>query len=699
MGQNQDKLEGGEQALSEGLEETGPCPDSGSAGSHAGDVMEGGSSCEEEAGNTGENSGEPDAQDLDESPSQEPATPSTEKHINLRVSPFTAREVRQGGAAGKEGGGEGGRTAPLVPQETSKNQKSRAKIEERARTYKLFNQIKTERKTSELRTSSKIKMELQDDGTLPHEEIEDENFSVDAEYEEGSVMGKISRFETHAAANDDLIRGAGSEFLHFVQHDQNETMMAEVGNEDIKLYPGTAGHLSERKEPPTAQSQHPLKNSLQKEALLDMSDTIHCRAPKERRENNTKEETFTREVKPALNDFSSAKPKVNDTDEQRKSNQKPSDSASDPAPPAEPSSILEKLLRRNKKEATPALSKVKEVKTETTDAPVEMNAATGKTDKEKRILPSLSASKEKSTKYHRGKDLDMKHTADSMTSDVLCFQPGVTGSTMCESSTTKSHYCITDCQNSERNSTDASVNKEMEIMPNIGPSKNLSSDNLQSAVSHERTSCEVSGMISEESASFSVPPIKSDGQIADSCHLLTGDKTGRSSVWPPLQIKGASESKTDPQFRGPEKSDVQSKIKKKVRDFIDATAARDVDASSVLVAARTVSSEESLQMTESMTQNQPDKKPGKERDDGVTMREKSPSTPKSRPVSDLIRETIQMHEKLQHQDRSKPQEVKVDEGQSVKVAQMKAAFDSAQKSPDKAIERKPSVRKGKDIKI
>ncbi|KAM7391920.1 hypothetical protein PAMP_022567 [Pampus punctatissimus] len=695
MGQNQDKLGGGEQALCEGLEETGPCPDSGGAGSHAGDVMERGSSCEEEAGNTREISGEPHAQDLDESPGQEPTTPSSEKHINMWVSPLTAMEVGQGGVAGKEGGlgggegEEGGRTPSLVPQEKGKNQKSCTRTEERARTHKLLIQIKTEeRKTKEeLGTSTKIKMEYQDEGMVPHEEIQDENSFNNTE--ESYVMEKISRCGAHAATNDDLIQGAGSEFLHFVRHDQNEITMAEVGNEDIKLRAGTAGHLSERKEPPTAQSKYPLKNSLQKEALLDMSDTIHCRPPKERRENKTKDETLTCEVKPVFNDFSSTKPKVNDADEQRESKQTPSDSASDPVLPAEPSSILEKLLRRNKKEATPALSKIKEVKIGNTDVSVGIKAkrifdiaateiSTDKIESEchmKGISPLSSASEEnKSAKDQHRKDLDMKQTvsADSVTSDVLCFQPGVIGNTP-----TKSHYCKTDCQSS----------------------KKQSSDNLQSDVSHERMSCEVSGVIP---APFSVsPPIKDDRKIADSCHLLTGDKTGSSSVRPLPQIKGACKSKTDPQLCGSEKSDIQSVSKKMVKNSTEDTAAPDVD-TRVLDAAGIVTSEENHQITADMKQDlhmtfntdQPDKKPGKEIDDSVLEREKPPSTPKSRPVSELIKETIQLHEKMQHQDRSKPLEVKSDEqGQSVKVAQMKAAFDSAQKSPDKAIDRKPSVRK------
>lgn len=82
---------------------------------------------------------------------------------------------------------------------------------------------------------------------------------------------------------------------------------------------------------------------------------------------------------------------------------------------------------------------------------------------------------------------------------------------------------------------------------------------------------------------------------------------------------------------------------------------------------------------------------------GVTVRKKSPNTSKGRPVSDLIKETIQLHEKMK--EWTKPSEPKadvaLDPAQSVKVAQMKAAFDPPKKSPDKALERKPSMRKGK----
>lgn len=739
MGQNQDKLEGGEQALGEGSEETSPIPDCGGAGSQTGDVMEGGSSCEEEAGNTGENSGEPDAQDLDESPGQEPTTPSSEKHINLGVSPFAAREVRQGGAAGKEGGGgggEGGRTAPLVPQETDKNQKSTARIEERARAYKLYNQIRREEKKKterERHTSSKIKMEYQDEGTAPHEECQDENFSAGVSYEKfglaaasedanslgntekDAVMMKMSRCGAHA----------GSEILASVQQDQKDSIMADVADEDIELCAGTVGRLSKRKAPPTAQPLHPLKNSLQNESLSDMSDTIHCRLPKQRTENTINEEALTCEARPVSNDsYSSIKPKVTDTDDQGESvrpylqmdttetttNQKnDSNLASNPAPPSEPSSILEKLLKRNRKETTPALSDIKEVDitnkdtVDVTEKRIIDSAATEITIDKNLSVRDMKELKEKPKENLAGRH---HHTDTADTADVLCLQPGVSGNTKCDSSLTNSHYPEADCQSSKKNSTEASKKKDVEIKPNMSGSKNLNTKSSQSAVSHERMSCEASGVITEESAPSSMsdamsPPTNSDGKSADSCYLFTAETTDTSTVGPPLQIKSDSKSKADPQLSGSACSDDQPPVRMRKKKVKDSTAPA-VDIGSV-------KSEESLQVTadmkqdlcvtlhtENMTPDQPDNKLVKESDGSVSERDESQSTPKSRPVSELIKETIQLHEKLQHQDRPKPAEVKSDEqGQSVKVAQMKAAFDSAQKSPDKAVERKPSMRKGK----
>ncbi|KAK2845793.1 hypothetical protein Q7C36_010647 [Tachysurus vachellii] len=82
----------------------------------------------------------------------------------------------------------------------------------------------------------------------------------------------------------------------------------------------------------------------------------------------------------------------------------------------------------------------------------------------------------------------------------------------------------------------------------------------------------------------------------------------------------------------------------------------------------------------------------------VPAREKAENTPKGKPVSNLIKETIQLHEKKK-KEWTKSAEVKadvvLDSAQSVKVAQIKAAFDSPKKSLEKGLEQKPSVRKDK----
>ncbi|KAI2664867.1 hypothetical protein H4Q32_003179 [Labeo rohita] len=74
----------------------------------------------------------------------------------------------------------------------------------------------------------------------------------------------------------------------------------------------------------------------------------------------------------------------------------------------------------------------------------------------------------------------------------------------------------------------------------------------------------------------------------------------------------------------------------------------------------------------------------------------TPQGAQKRHVSDMIKETIELQKKMK--EWTKPAEARVDltldPTQSVKVSQMKAAFDTPKKSPDKALERKPSVRKG-----
>ncbi|XP_016392422.1 uncharacterized protein LOC107727152 [Sinocyclocheilus rhinocerous] len=77
----------------------------------------------------------------------------------------------------------------------------------------------------------------------------------------------------------------------------------------------------------------------------------------------------------------------------------------------------------------------------------------------------------------------------------------------------------------------------------------------------------------------------------------------------------------------------------------------------------------------------------------------APQGAQKRHVSDMIKETIELQKKMK--EWTKPAEAQVDltldPTQSVKVSQMKAAFDPPKKSPDKALERKPSVRKGRNI--
>ncbi|XP_059405276.1 uncharacterized protein LOC132140522 [Carassius carassius] len=77
----------------------------------------------------------------------------------------------------------------------------------------------------------------------------------------------------------------------------------------------------------------------------------------------------------------------------------------------------------------------------------------------------------------------------------------------------------------------------------------------------------------------------------------------------------------------------------------------------------------------------------------------APQGAQKRHVSDMIKETIELQKKMK--EWTKPAEARVDltldTTQSVKVSQMKAAFDPPKKSPDKALERQPSVRKGRNI--
>lgn len=665
MGQNQDKMEGEEQILHEELEDSRPCRDFESMDARAADTTEGEGSLEKEVQ---EESDEQDSLHQKQRPCKEP-TSSTESYKQLW-------EVRQGGAAEKEGGGR------TTSRGTDKNHKSSPGIE---RTHKLFNQIDVNptKAGEDLQASSEIKMEHQAEETIPPKE---EN--------QDSVM--LSN--TYGAQT-------GSELLPV-------PVLSEAEEQDIKLNEVTEGCMSERKEP-RAQPPHPLKNSLQKESLLDISAAIQRGAPRERMETETKEET--------LKDDSvwNEKPKITDADDQREvDRQHPqmdstetnevmaSTSASNTALLVEPSSILEKLLKRNKTEATSSLSKIKEVDIQDTlNVPGSAGemvgsrlsaASSDQHDQSGNDIKMVSCTQVKE-RDPETLELEMKETvsAQSLTSDVLCVQAAETTHVMSGSSLTKSHSL----RGGGVKPAKALVKVNEEIKRSPKPSQSVPLNISQSAASHERTSpCEVSGVVVKRSAPHSkfraeLPSANAVRQIVE-----------------PSQIVPAEKSDMKSSTTGSDSVDHESGSTQVVKEGCDDTSVPAGDAGAVLVADGTVLTQKSHQVSASMKQDHqnqvlysentpphhPERKPCTESHDGVTMRDKSQNEHKPRPVSELIKETIQLHEKLQHHERPKPAEVKCEEqGQSVKVAQMKAAFDSPHKPPDRTMERKPSVRRGK----
>lgn len=628
MGQNQDKLDEGEQVLDAAQEETCPDPDSGSAD----DVMEGGSSSKAEAGNSRQ-SREPDAPDLDGCSSQE--------NTRLWVRPFAASEVRQGGAAGMAGrrggdGGEGGWANKTDQPETDENLRSSPMLEGTAGARKLHIRIKKEGESAEgeLRRS-KAKME----GTekcSPHEEIQDEHLSAAAHER---CDHAFTSGDANALPNSDGERAplktspsgaqAGRQFLSSIQQDEGDAITAGMTARDIKLSAGTVGRLSERKDPPTAQSLHPLKNSEKKEPLSDMSDAIHSRPANGRTENDTKEGTPACEAESSC---SPTRPKTLDARQSEATTNKKinSHSATSPTANAEPSSILEKLLMRNKKQKI--LSDIREAEaneTDSVDDAAQRTVATAatelahSTDKSAlNTLLSTCSKKRAGEKPHGGNGADKGHRIQGQG----VKQPDTSDSSPEHFQTVTENI---DCKSSLINPKSASG---------------------QSSKDNESTS----------SVSDQKIPAKSDEQSVASCSLLPGEK---SNCKPSLQNNSGSKRSSEQSDKEKKDMTQESPLTERIGD----TGSR--GPSETLV---------------------------KKNEDNTSERDDSQDLPKSRPVSELIKETVQMHEKLRHQEWSKPAEVKADEqGQSVKVAQMKAAFDLVQKSPDRSIERKPSVRKGK----
>lgn len=629
MGQNQDKLDEGEQVLGAVPEETSPDPDSGSAG----DVMEGGSSSEAEAGNSRENRGEPDSPDLDDCSSQE--------NTHLWVRPFTASEVRQGGAVGMAGrgggeGGEGGWAKQTDLLETDENPKSSPMLGETARPHKLHNRIRKERKSAEGELHrSKAKMEGTERSS-PHEELQVEHLSAAAQER---CDHAFTSAEANALADCDgecapLKRStsgaqAGREFLSScVQQEESDAIMAGMAAGDIKLSAGTVGRLSERKDPPTAQSLHPLKNSEEKEPLSDMSDTIHSRPANGRTENDTKEGTLACE---ATYD-SPIRPKTLDA---RQTEAVPSEtihphSATSPSANAEPSSILEKLLMRNKKQKI--LSDIKEA---------DMNESDSVDDAAQRIVDTAAT--------------ELLHAAtDKAALNALlstCNKKRMEEKPHKGNAADKGHH-IQGQDVNQPHTSDSSPEPFQTVAEDVRCENSLISSKSERAQSSKDNK-------SASSVSELKLSAKNDEQSVDSGSLQPGEKSNCRLI---LQ-KNSDKSISDQS--GAAKTDVTQKPHG--GQHIGNTGS-DVPGE-ILV---------------------------KKNEDNTSERDESQDLPKPRPVSELIKDTVQLHEKLLHQEWSKPAEAKADDqGQSVKVAQMKAAFDLVQKSPDRSIERKPSVRKGK----
>lgn len=616
MGQNQEKLDGGEQVLGAAPEETSPEPDSGSAG----DVMEGGSSCEAGAGNGGEKRGELDAQDPDGSNSQENA--------QLWVRPFPVSEVRQGGAAGmagREGGGEEGGEGGWANETDlpEKNPKCSPALEETARAYKLHNQKERKSAEGELHRS-KAKMEGTE-GWSTREEIRDEAFSAAAHERRHHAL---TSGDTKALANTDEDQAAlktsgsgaqaGRELLSSVQQDDGDAIVAGMAAGDITLSLGTVGRLSKRKDPPTAQSLHPLKNSEKKEPLSDMSDTIHSR-PANGTTENTKEGTLASEAK---SDGSPARPNIWDRRQAEATNEKlHSNSAASPTLNSEPSSILEKLLMRNKKQ---------------------------------KILPDI---READTNEPDSVDDGAQRTVDTAAS---------------EPAGTATHQ-------SNINTLVSSWNKtSMDEDPHEGKAADQD-QHIKGLDIKEPDTCHSSPVLHFQTAAGS----KCENSLTNpNCARAQSSKDNESaSSAADLKLP----AKGDEQRVPAEKSSCKAVLRKKSdnESNSDQTGAVKTDVAQESHVMQQIGNIASDQPSENLVERNEDKND-------------SQYLPKSRPVSELIKETVQLHEKLLHQEWSKPAEVKVDEqGQSVKVAQMKAAFDLVQKSPDKSLERKPSVRKGK----
>lgn len=580
MGQNQEKMDGGEQVLAESR----PSSESGGGGGdHTGDVMEG--RCphereeeeEVEGGNNGQYSGDQDTVN------EEPTTPCSQE--KLWVSLSAAREVRPEGRWNEveEGGGAGGRANRLAPQ-------SAPRQEGRDAAFKSRSQSTREEKSVEepLRRTPRSMMKE----VIPQQEVQEE----EEEESEAGVMHRVREDENlHSDTAEELEKEMVRRRRFCASPGQAYQRGADmVASGDSGPLTGTLDLLTEKKELPPNTSPHPSKNSLQKESQSELKDRVHSKAPSQTNLSLTEEET----LKLLLHDCSPTRSKALRPCLQMEVAGGTTDGplgsglpVSGPGAPSEPSSILEKLLQRNKKQTNTANSEIQDVD-------------------QHRESASNNA---------------LKQLCDGAAPEVP---------------PSRTDLCVT------FNRVTAAKYGSSSEEESPGPS-----------ATHDRK----------------ITPARGDGQ---SSHNLPNSPDGGT---PPQQpgissVTGTDSTRTEDRGRRSTSKEHQQIVDQVEQDPPSTHHEEDLEPPTI--------------------------RAGEESSDRVKMRDQSHhNRPRSRPVSQLIKETIQLHEKLQQQERARPavDTRSEDQNQSVKVAQMKAAFDCAQKSPERNLERKPSVRKGKTV--
>ncbi|XP_041757085.1 uncharacterized protein LOC121584908 isoform X1 [Coregonus clupeaformis] len=643
---------------------------------------------------------------------------------------------------------------------------------------------------------------------------------------EGSV--KVGKGGTNMGTTDDVTQERGRKKLP-VQEDQEMKMKngtsEAVEDEDTKCTDGAVGGLRELKGPYKTKRQSSLKKTKGEMCLSVVGGNLNHDHPtvgqvKPHEDENKGDIEKENKVSEAAR--CDIKPGRNDNHKQSELEGTGSPTTDPPiqgdeedlpiVPTVGPSSILEKLLKRNKSEASPDLSKVRKVvsrdqsddhdqlKTaetkphpqgvatgaiptpisavkETKPKPAVMKtskssadiAKTAPSDKnipglqcdieEETIMSSSSVCTterpprvEVNTKPCHEEDHPQSLTKSEQagktaqdSTDIICLpaSPLVTGSVTEREARTSSPMDEADCKGSEQDSatTVASPQNEGKTMGNTLPAETQSPERSQSlpvegrpssrsdviVIPEKPASSSVSEVITESMESMSCN--KEDDQTTEPLPLHNIDESPSTitvTEIPPPQPENTTVGKTTPSLCTSEAlHDDSLEEAKTMKDPPQITDIPVVVIEATLASvgtgmARSEESQESMdnqnkdeklqsqnetlktepvsqQVTESTTAVHRDEKSTQDKDETASESDKHQDTLKSRPVSELIKENILLQEKLKHPDLTKPLEAKPDwvseQAQSVKVAQMLAAFDFPKKSPEKALERKPSVRK------